>query len=97
MTPEELVHLVVVDGGAAADDHRTLADLGLDSLDVIEVVLQLEGACPGITLGDDPVVVELTPARLRALVGAYRNLGPAGMEMVVELPVEVGDDGRSGG
>ena len=94
MTPEELVHVVVVDGSASADDHRTLADLGLDSLDVIEVVLLLEGACPGITLGDDPVVVELTPARLRSLVGAYRNLGrgPAW-----PLTVEVPDAGRSGG
>jgi hypothetical protein len=93
MSPEELVHVVVVDGTASPDDHRTLADLGLDSLDVIEVVLLLEGACPGITIGDDPVVVELTPARLRSLVGAYRNLGAAGMAMTVELP----DADRSGG
>ena len=99
MTPEELVHLVVVDGAGAAGDHRTLADLGFDSLDVIEIVLLLEGACPGITVGDDPVVAELTPARLRSLVAAHRNLGPTGMTLVVELPADrhAGGAGPSGG
>jgi hypothetical protein len=81
--PDDVVDLALGHGPVPDD---TLAGLGLDSLDVLEVLAGLEVACPGLSIADDPPLVALSPSRLRSIVGAYRNLGASAMTVVVEVP-----------
>lgn len=85
MTPDEVVARALA-VPASPPDLRSLAELGLDSLDALEVLAALAEACPGLRLGDERPTADLTPAHLGALVAAYRNLGADSMAISVEVP-----------
>lgn len=80
-------------GVPAVQPHQTLAELGLDSLGLVELVVALE-AKTGLTLSDDVIRLDMTTQQLRDALGrtATHSLkdgadGSAGELPIAELPL----------